>query len=118
MQIIKLIAILLMINSAFAYDCKKTLLKNATLTQDEISKMDRQVLFEGLLFELTAPNLAKDTKTAKILSHYLENTEVNKMNRSFLKLLSYSADLETDRPRALNFNEICEINSRLKKIQK
>lgn len=118
MQIIKFIAILLMINSAFAYDCKKTQLNNSSLTQDALSKLDRQVLFEGLLFELTAPDLAKDTKTAKILSHYLENTEVNKMNRLFLKLLSYSADLETEKPRALNFKEICEINSRLKKLQK
>lgn len=105
--------------SSWAYECKRSeysldVKKNRKELVKIMKEENRQKLFEGLLFELTTDSVLKSAEKAKQLSYYLINTEVNEDQRAFLKLLEISSDLQTSKPKKIDFKEVCEINAKVK----
>jgi hypothetical protein len=119
---IKTILILLSISfstNSFSYDCKVKELKltkpdNKKAAFQELRKLNRQAAVEGLLFEITSPEIEKKkSKKAEHILSYLENSEANKNQRSFFKLLEATSDVQTTKPKALKLSEVCEIMSKV-----
>lgn len=118
MRTLILISLLFSISS-WGYECKRTeysidIKKNRKELVKIMKKENRQKLFEGLLFELTTDSVLKSSEKAKQLSYFLRNTEVNEDQRAFLELLEISSDLQTSKPKKIDFKEVCEINSKVK----
>jgi hypothetical protein len=109
--------------NSFAYTC------NATEYKKPISKIKkeafsvlrvvpRQTLVEGLLYELTVPELSKaNIERSSMLLNYLENSEVDSNQRAFFKLLSSASELESQHPKSLKQKEVCEIMNKVNDLK-
>jgi hypothetical protein len=121
MQIKKILILLSMLFStnSYSYDCKVKELKltkpnNKKAAFQELRKLNRQEVVEGLLFEITSPDAEKKkSKKAEHILNYLENSEANKNQRSFFKLLEAATDVSTSKPKVLKLAEVCEIMSKV-----
>ncbi len=117
-------SLIIFTHNLFAYECKdKELIVSKLENRKEaflnLQKMDRQVLVEGLLFELTTKDFTKKRlKKTEILLSFLESTEAIANQRAFFKLLKTSSELEggISKVKSLNLKEVCEILDKVNKL--
>lgn len=106
--------------NSFGYECRVKELKlnkveNKKRAYQELRKLDRQIVVEGLLFELTSPEVTSKNKVkkAEVILSYLENSEVNTNQRSFFKLLGTTSEVQSGKLKSLKLDEVCEIMSKV-----
>lgn len=107
---------------SFGYDCKSTSLKAKVSSEKKdayqaFGKMNRQTLVEAMLFEVTGPKKMNVKHTLWFLD-YLENTEFNVDQQSFFKLIKYSSDIESDKPKKLKIAEVCDLMKKVDQLEK
>ena len=109
--------------NSFGYECRVKELKlnkveNKKLAYHELRKLDRQIVVEGLLFELTSPQTTSKSKVKKteVILSYLENSEVNSNQRSFFKLLATTSEVQSGKLKSSKLDEVCEIMGKVNEL--
>ena len=108
-------ALILLSVSAHAYECTSKKLDSSA--KEDLGKLSNQVVFSGLLHELTSKELPKSPGKAKAFSEHLIEKEAHKDQNAFIKLLMHTSDLKTEKPRTLDLAEVCEIVERVNKLK-
>lgn len=121
MQLKFLFLFLFFTGNAFGYVCKsqridESMGESKKSVFKSLKNKDREIIFQGLLFEITKKDLANNPKKARLLAEFLVNTEANQDRRAFIQLLMTTSEIETENAHPLNLNEICELNERLNKL--
>jgi hypothetical protein len=108
--------------NSLGYECRSKEIKLDKITHrkavfKEMRLLERQSLVEGMLFDITAQNFnhSNAVKAAMILN-YLINSEVNTDQRAFFKLLETSSDINGQKPKALQLNEVCDIMGKVNEL--
>ncbi len=108
---------------SFAYECRSKELKlvkidNKKQAFKKLRSLDRQIVVEGLLFDLTSTETTSNNSAKKIdfLLSYLENSEANKNQRSFFKLLATTSEIQTGKLKKLKLDEVCEIMTKVNEL--
>ncbi len=120
-RIIIFLSFFLMTN-AFGYDCESTELKiDVDQSKKELIRQlksqTKQSVFEGLIYEVSDSTGQKSAKRALAYANFLAHTEADAEQRSFIELLTYSAELESGKVKALKLEEICDLNAKLLKMK-
>lgn len=108
---------------SFSYECrsKELMLKSKENKKDkfsELRKLDRKLIVEGLLYNLTQSIVDKKSyKTTMQFINYLENSEANQNQRAFFKLLRTTSELDSGKQKSLKLTEVCEIMEKVNNLK-